>query len=116
MSDTIRGLLVRASGPAELVTIPSDWRELNAIIGASWGQVVRTPIDGVVMWVDEEGRLARKTDNQLLSYRLYPGLICGDAFLVAEVKHPEPDTASLTDAQVEQLHAWIPFARLETTS
>lgn len=109
MTATITGLLVKVTGRAEVLTVPSDWRELNAVIGAAWGEVVRTILPGVLLWVDDEGRLAHKPANAGVTHRLYPGVIAGDAFIVGQTDDSEADVASLTDRQLAELAAWFTF-------
>lgn len=107
MTGRIRGVLVHTDGRAEVLTVPADWRELNAVIGASWGQAVRTCLPGVLLWVDEEGRLNGRPVNRSLSHRLYLGVIAGTVLIVGETGEPESDVASLTDQQIAELEAWL---------
>lgn len=109
-TDRIRGLLIKTTGEAELITVPNDFREINALIGAQWGEIVYTPVEGILLVVDEEGRVTNRPINHAAA-DLYPGVLCGDVFVAGQTLIPEPDIASLTDDQVELLHAWIPFAR-----
>ena len=108
--EKVTGLLVRVDGRAEVLSVPADWRELNAIIGASWGEVVRTILPGVLLWVDDEGRLAHKPANAGISHRLYPAVITGDVFIVGETNDGESDVASLTEPQLAELASWFTFA------
>lgn len=108
-ADRVRGLLVRVDGTAELITVPNDFREINALIGAQWGEIVYTPVEGIILVVDEEGRVTNRPINPAAA-DLYPGVLCGDVFVTGQTLIPEPDIASLTDDQVELLRAWIPFA------
>lgn len=110
MTGRLTGLLVHADGTAEVIRVPNDWRELNALIGASWGQVVRTIEPGLLLWIDEEGRLVEKPLNAGLSFRLYPSAIAGDGLILAETGHPESDLASLTADQLARLSLWFAFA------
>ena len=109
MTGKLAGLLVHVDGTAEVVWVPNDWRELNAAIGAFWGEVVRTAEPGLLLWVDEEGRLSGKPANVGLTGRLYPSVIAGDGLILAETGHPETYLASLTADDLARLSLWFAF-------
>lgn len=108
-AEKLTALLVRVDGTAEVLRLPNDWRKLNAAIGALWGEVVRTIEPGLLLWVDEEGRLTGKPLNAGLSLRLYPNVIAGDGLVLAETGHPESDLASLTPDDLARLSLWLAF-------
>ena len=81
---TITALLVPAglTGEIRQVELPADSLEdMRRLIGCQWIEGVRTPIEGVRMWVDEEGRVTDQPLNGRASGALYPGGIHGNALL-----------------------------------
>lgn len=100
---TIRALLVPAHGDPEVVHLARHWRGLTTAIDAQYVERVRTPIEGVAMWVDEDGIAKKLQENCWVAgrNRLYPGDIYGDVLITGEEMTPDGlDVAGLTDEQL----------------
>lgn len=91
-------LLVPVHGPARIVSVDAGaYREWADLIGGKWIQHVHTPVEGLVMLVDEEWLLTGRPANVGVSRVLYPGLIFGDVLLGSEVPGIDGwDVGSLT--------------------
>lgn len=82
MSD--RALIVYDNGNAEVVHLDvTDNRAIAKHIGCEWIERVKTPIENVVLVVDEEGLYTDKPVNERVS-RFYPGTLKGHVLVVAE--------------------------------
>ena len=96
------GLLLPADAnqPVQRIQVrPDNTRDMAKLIGCQWIELVRTPIENVVMIVNEEGRLEDKRLNMLAS-TLYPGPIVGDVLLLGL---EGPATTSLTEYALAML-------------
>lgn len=90
------GLLLPADAnqPVQRIQFrPDNTRDMAKLIGCQWIELVRTPIENVVMIINEEGRLEDKRLNMLAS-TLYPGPIMGDVLLLGL---EGPATTALTE-------------------
>lgn len=93
-STPIPAILVPAdfNKPVRQVDIadPHDFRALADLIGCTWLEYVRTPIEGVWMVVNEEGLYADGAQvNRRVSGILYPGRIVGDVLIVGIAATPD---------------------------
>lgn len=98
---TARALLVPTDGDPRVITLDvTDYRAIAKAIGCEWIERVRTPIEGVVLVVDEEGLYTDKPVNGWTS-RMYPGPLKGHVLVVGETWVGDGiDFTGLTDEQL----------------
>lgn len=97
------GLLLPAdpNRPIQHVRIrPDNTLDMAKLIGCQWIEVVRTPLEDVIMIVNEVGRLEGDRLNPHASNHLYPGPIMGDVLLFGTVG---PATTSLSEQALDAL-------------
>lgn len=112
MGKQLTGLLVDPDGTVAEVTIDEDWQAIAKVIGSQWIERVHTSVDGVIMYVDEEGWMNKKVANLLVDF-LYAGIILGPAFIIAEAPDDDGELAevSLSPEQLEATLGKISLSR-----
>ncbi len=117
----MRGLLVPVQ-PADrverprLVDVAHDWQQIAQMLEARYVEHVRTPIEGVALLVDEEGGVAGRPVNWLVTHRLYPWLIYGPVLVVSETRDPADnalDVTSLHPTHLSLVRAALPVQDAE---
>lgn len=89
---TMKQMLLVPTGDAkpQLIQLDDDWRAMARVIGCEYVERVRTPIEGLVFYCDEEFLLkSPRPEPNRVGYELYPGPIHGNVLLCKEDQHQE---------------------------
>lgn len=102
IADTQKKIKVVAQNPGEIsriVTIPNTLEAMQEVIGG-YIETVTLP-NGLVLVMDEEGRLKALTENvRCVQY----GTIVGPVFITAD---QDEDFRSLTTEEIQAARAWL---------
>lgn len=78
-------LVPSGEGKPQLVQLDEDWRAMARVIGCEYVERVRTPIENLVIYCDEEFLLKSPIpEPNRVGFVLYPGPIHGNVLLCKE--------------------------------